>query len=254
MSSKRVGFGLRPITIVLLLIVVSKIALAEENRLPTATVDAPFIEMHTGPGRGYPVFYVAERGETVEILMQRTDWYKVRHARGKEGWVYVDEMALTLDYRGEPLDLNLANFESFKNRQWEAGFMAGDFGGTDAISVYGGYHMTRNLSAEVEYTESFGNTSDGRALSLSLVHQPFPNWRYSPFFTIGGGVRETSPKSNLVSTEERSDNTANVGVGIRIYLLRRVMLRLQYKNHAVLTDRDDDEEVEEWKIGISAFY
>ncbi len=254
MSSKRVGFGLRPITFLLWFIVLSQITQAEDKRLATATVNAPFIEMHTGPGRGYPVFYVAEHGETVEILLQRTDWYKVRHPRGKEGWVYVDEMALTLDYRGEPLNVNLANFETFKHRQWEAGFMAGDFGGTDTLSVYGGYQMTRNLSAEVEYSESFGNISDGRALTVNLVHQPFPDWRISPFLTIGGGVRETSPKSNLVSTEERSDNTANVGVGVRVYLLRRIMLRLQYKNHAVLTDRDDDEEVEEWKIGISAFY
>ena len=225
-----------------------------EKRLSTATVTAAFIEMHTGPGRGYPVFYVAERGETVEILKQRTDWYKVRHPRGKEGWVYVDEMALALDHKGEPLDLNLGNFESFKERRWEAGFLAGDFGNTDALSLYGGYHFTRNLSAELEYTETFGNVSDGQALTANLVHQPFPNWRYSPFLTIGGGVRETNPRSNLVSTEDRSDTTANIGVGIKIYLMRRLMLRLQYKNHVVLTDRDDDEEVEEWKIGISAFY
>ncbi|WP_255399596.1 SH3 domain-containing protein [Oceanicoccus sp. KOV_DT_Chl] len=206
------------------------------------------------PGRYYPIFYVAERGETVEVLFQRTDWYKVRHPRGKEGWVYVDEMALTVDHLGEPLKVNQANFDGFKERQWEAGFMAGDFGGNDALSVYGGYHFTRNLSAELEYTESFGTVSDGQAVTLNLVHQPFPDWRYSPFLTIGGGIRDTNPKSNLVSTEDRSDNAANVGAGMRIYLTRRIFVRLQYKNYAVLTDRDDDEEVEEWKIGISAFY
>ncbi len=163
-------------------------------------------------------------------------------------------MALTVDHLGEPLKVNQANFDGFKERQWEAGFMAGDFGGNDALSVYGGYHFTRNLSAELEYTESFGTVSDGQAVTLNLVHQPFPDWRYSPFLTIGGGIRDTNPKSNLVSTEDRSDNAANVGAGMRIYLTRRIFVRLQYKNYAVLTDRDDDEEVEEWKIGISAFY
>ena len=227
---------------------------SEDKLPPIATVSAAYIEMHTGPGRNYPVFYVAERGETVEIIMQRTDWYKVRHPRGKEGWVFVDEMALTVDHNGEPLNVNLASFEHFQNRRWEAGMMIGDFGGNDALSVYGGYHFTRNLSAELEYTETFGNVSDGQAYSLNLVHQPFPEWRYSPFLSIGGGMINTSPKSNIVSTEDRSDSAANVGVGMRIYLTRRLMLRLQYKNYAVLTNRDDDEEVEEWKIGISAFY
>jgi hypothetical protein len=67
-------------------------------------------------------------------------------------------------------------------------------------------------------------------------------------------VRETSPRATLVSTEDRTDNTASVGAGIRIHLTRRLMLRLQYKNYVILTDRDDDEEVNEWKIGISAFF
>jgi hypothetical protein len=82
----------------------------------------------------------------------------------------------------------------------------------------------------------------------------FPHWRYSPFLTIGGGVRETNPRSTLVSTNDRTDSTASVGAGLRIFLNRRLMLRLQYKNYIVITNRDNDEEVDEWKIGISAFF
>ena len=43
--------------------------------------------MRTGPGRGYPIFHVIDRGESVDIIMQRTDWYQVRAENGKEGWV-----------------------------------------------------------------------------------------------------------------------------------------------------------------------
>ena len=35
-------------------------------------VAEPYIEMHTGPGRGYPVFNVVEQGETIEI---RFSWW-----------------------------------------------------------------------------------------------------------------------------------------------------------------------------------
>ena len=41
-------------------------------------VTRPYLEMHTGPGRGFPVFYVVGRGEIVTVLYSRTDWYRVR--------------------------------------------------------------------------------------------------------------------------------------------------------------------------------
>lgn len=219
-----------------------------------STVVEPYIEMRTHPGRGYPIFYIAERGEVVELLKRKTDWIKVRNAKGVEGWVHVDEIGRTIDSLGEPLNLKSPDLESFSNRTWEFGVMLGDYDGTDAVSAYAGWHFTRNLSLEIAATENFGNFSDGRMVTGSIVHQMFPDNRYSPFLTVGGGVRETNPRSSLVSTEDRTDNTASVGAGLRVHLTRRLMLRLQYKHYVILTDRDDDDEVDEWKIGISAFY
>lgn len=229
-----------------------------------AVVADAYIEMRTGPGRAYPVFYIAERGDTIEILKQRTDWFKIRTRKlatrsdgtdnNKEGWAYVDDVARLLDTSGQLIGLDHPQLADFSQRDWEGGMMLGSFGSTDEISVYGAYHFTAHLSVELSASESFGNISNGAAASLSIVHQPFPHLRYSPFFTLGGGVRKTEPKSNLVSTEDRTDDTVNVGAGVRIYLTRSLLIRLQYKNHVVLTSRDDDEEVEEWKIGLSAFF
>ncbi len=53
----------------------------------TVTVGAPYIDMHTGPGRGYPVFHVAEKHEALRLLKSRTDWYKVVTTNGEMGWV-----------------------------------------------------------------------------------------------------------------------------------------------------------------------
>ena len=62
-------------------------ATADDEIFRKVAVADPYLEMHTGPGRGYPIFHVVDRGEQVEILMQRTDWYQVRTERGIEGWV-----------------------------------------------------------------------------------------------------------------------------------------------------------------------
>lgn len=240
--------------ILVLTSIASRIRAEEANsELQSIVVDA-YLEMRTAPGRGYPIFYIAERGETITLLKQKTDWIKIRNQKDVEGWVHVDAIGRTEDSSGEALAFHSPGLEAFSRRRWEAGIMAGDFGDTDAITAYGGYHFTRNLSVELALSENFGDSSDGRMATVSLVHQMFPHWRYSPFLTIGGGVRETNPRSTLVSTNDRTDSTASVGAGLRIYLSRRLILRLQYKNYIVITNRDNDEEVNEWKIGISAFY
>jgi hypothetical protein len=213
----------------------------------------PYIELRTGPGRGYPVFYIAERFETVEVLKQRTDWFKVRNRKGKAGWVHIDAMARTLD-DGQALAVAHPDFQDYHRRRWEGGILGGDFGGADAVGVYGAYHFTRNLSVEAEAAEYFGDFSSGYVFTASLVHQPFPDWRLSPFLTLGGGIIEIQPRATLVQSEDRTDDLVNVGIGARYYLTRRILVRLQYKNYVVLTSRDDDDTIEEWKIGISAFF
>ena len=220
----------------------------------SVTISEAYVELHTGPGRGYPVFYIAERGEKIHLLKQRTSWVKVHTSRGKEGWVKLDSIAKTIGEDGQPTAVNIPQLDEFSDRKWEMGFMAGDFGGTDVITGYAGYHFTRNLSIELAGSENFGDFSSGQSAIVSIVHQPFPAWRYSPFFTLGGGVRKTNPRSTLVETEDRTDDVLVAGAGVRIYLSNRFLLRAQYKKHTVLTNRDDDIEVEEWKIGLSAFF
>ena len=37
----------------------------------------PFIEIHTGPAAGYPIFYVIDRGTEVRIVRRKTNWFKL---------------------------------------------------------------------------------------------------------------------------------------------------------------------------------
>ena len=59
-------------------------------------VQDAYLEFRTGPGRGFPVFHVVDRGESVELLRRRTDWIKVRVDGGKEGWVNRSQLERTL--------------------------------------------------------------------------------------------------------------------------------------------------------------
>ena len=42
-------------------------ALAKKPVYQVVIVD-PYIELHTGPGKGYPVQFVVDRGETIDVL------------------------------------------------------------------------------------------------------------------------------------------------------------------------------------------
>ena len=65
--------------------------------------------------------HVVERGAWVDVLRRRTDWFEVRTANGKEGWVYIDQMEQTLQPSGAPTRFERADQAQFANRSWEMG-------------------------------------------------------------------------------------------------------------------------------------
>lgn len=217
-------------------------------------IEDPYIELHSGPGRGYPIFYVAERGEQIEVLKRRTDWFKVRVRRGEEGWVNNTQLARTFQLNGEPTELPGYSLADYGERRWEFGVLYGDFGGANVVSTYGAFSMTENLSVELWLSDMLGRFSNSQLVNVNIVHMLFPEWRASPFFTLGTGVIHTEPKGTIVATTDRTDNLAHVGVGVRTYITRRLLFRAEYKTYVVFTSRDDNQEVSEWKAGFSFFF
>ena len=132
--------------------------------------------------------------------------------------------------------------------------MLGDFGGGNVIALLGGYQFTRNLSVELGARDITGSFSDGWMLSARLMHQPFPEWWVSPFVSLGTGVLSIDPQATLGDVEDRTSQTASVGVGLRMHLGRRFMLRAEYEQHLVVTDRNENEEIDEWKAGFAIFF
>ena len=163
-------------------------------------------------------------------------------------------MQHTLDLDGEAVDFGELGLDDFGSRRWEAGFNGGDFDGASALSGYIGFALTPNITVQVEGTQVLGDYSDGVIASANILMYPFPKWRLSPYFTIGTGIIKTDPHTTVVAAEDRDDEIANAGVGANLYLSDRFMLRMEYKRHTVLTSRDDNEEIDQWKAGFSVFF
>ena len=214
----------------------------------------PFIELHTGPGRGYPITQIIERGEEVAVLKRRTDWFKVRGPRGNEGWASRDQLQRTLQPSGADVDIPQPTLDAWKKSRWSVGLLAGDFGGATVYTGFGSYRMSRHLSAELNASQILGDFSDGWAASINIVHNFVPEWRVSPFFSLGTGIVHVEPKSTFAQAEDRTDQAAIVGAGLSAYVSRRFVLRAEYKGYVIFSSRNDNEDIDEWKAGFSVFF
>ena len=218
------------------------------------TIDDAFIELSTGPGRGFPVFHIEEKGEAIYIIKKKTQWYKVLTKRGQRGWVHEDKMSKTLLVDKNKFDIANSKQSDFQKKRWEAGALTGDFGGATTLSLYAGWNWTENIGTEISVSQALGSVSDIRYASINLTHQVFPEWRISPYFKMGAGVIQTVPFSTIIQSEDRTDEMILVGFGLKMYASRQFFIRAEYLNHTILTSRNDNDEIEEWKIGISVFF
>jgi hypothetical protein len=226
----------------------------QQERFQQVIVNEPFIELHSGPGRGFPVFYIVEKNDNVFLLKKKTEWYKIQTADGKQGWAHESEIVKTLNLSGENYQINKANQQGFIERDYEVGVLSGNFSGARSITFYSGWSWTDNISTEISYSQVVGQVSEVQFINASIMHQPFPEWRVSPYFKLGGGVIKTKPNSTIIFAEDRSDEMLHAGVGFRVYISRQFFMRAEYNSHTILTSRNNNDDVEEWKLGFSVFF
>ncbi|MCA0899911.1 MULTISPECIES: SH3 domain-containing protein [Microbulbifer] len=216
-------------------------------------VGAEFLNLYTGPGRGYVIDHVVEYGEPLWLLKRRTDWVKVMTRTGKTGWAKIADLDEIYTTEGEQVVVPTPGIDDYRDQSLRVGFAYGDFAGANSMGLSLGYRFTGNLSAELRAAQTIGAYSDSRTFQVAVVHQPFPQWRVSPYFLLGTGVNITSPNATIVATEDRQDTTMLSGIGITTYLSRRFALRAEVANHYLLTSREENQEIVEWKLGFDVF-
>jgi hypothetical protein len=217
-------------------------------------VTEPYLELHTGPGRGYPVFHVVPRDASVDVLFRRTDWFKVRTEQGVEGWAAQKDMQKAVLADGTRFVFPLGDRAGFTSHRFEMGAFMGQYGGATEVSGYGAVYFNSQLGLEGTIGQYLGRYSNGVTADIGLIHVFAPEWRMSPFVTLGLGLVRIQPKATLVQASDRTEDTAYAGIGVRYYLTRRFFVRAEYKTHFVFTTRNQNEEEDEWKLGFAFFF
>ena len=213
-------------------------------------VSSPFLELTAGPGRGYPALHALEQGQTISVVKRKTDWFLLRADNGTSGWVARDTVLKSVQGAGYVSP----TLDDYGARKFELGMMSGDFGGAATIGVFGAVALSPNVAVKISGQQILGKFSNGWIGSGDIVMQPFADWRLSPYFTLGGGRVRSEPQTTLVASQDRVDDMAHVGVGLRLYLARRFVFRVEYERYELFTSRNENQEIRQWQAGISAFF
>jgi len=217
-------------------------------------VTDPYIELHTFAGRGYPVFYVAARGEWISIELRHTDWYKVRTATGKVGWVTRQQLQSTLAENGEPNDFGDVRYDDYLRRRVELGAGYGRFHRESMIKFWVSYRLSETLSIESTYGQVQGVFSGTTLWHVNLQAEPWSDQRFSPFMGIGIGRFNNIPNQSLVSFQPTNARMADAIVGARYHITDRFMVRADYAIYTAFVSDQRSLEYRAATAGLSFFF
>ncbi len=257
LSNPAASNAIRTVQLVALLVFMTLIATGPDVHADELViVKTPFLEVRTGPGRGFPVFHVLEQRQQFVLHKQHTDWLKIStlDRRPKTGWVHVSDLDNVGTVEGADIAIGGNGKQSLLSRRLGWSMTGGDFNGASAISTVLSFRMTQNLHVLAEIGQVFGHSSNATRYGLSLRHEPFPSWRLSPYFQLGTGQIDTRPFATLIAAQDRSDQMSSVGGGMKFYLTRQFTMHVDFTQHQVLTSRDTNEEINEWKLGFSVAF
>ena len=217
-------------------------------------VTDPYLELHTGPGRGYPVFFVAARDEWIVIELRHTDWYKVRTAGGKQGWVHRRQLESTLTAAGGKKTFRDLMLDDYLTRRVELGASWGRFKSEPMLKLWTSYKLADTIALEGTLGQVQGVFSGTDFWHLNLHSEPWSDRRLSPFFGIGFGKFRNIPNLSLVGATPTDAKLANATIGVRYHLTDRFVMRADYSIYTAFIADTRSSEYRAFTAGLSFFF
>lgn len=223
----------------------------EPERLRVAD---PYLELHTGPGRGFPIFFVVARDEWVQVELRSTDWFKVRTDGGKEGWVHRSQLANTFTAAGVQKTFRDIALDDYLARRLQMGAAWGKFKKEPMLKLWASYRLSETLHVEGTIGQVQGTFSGTDIWHVNLLAEPLSDVRLSPFFAIGVGKFKNLPNPTLVGALPTNANLSNASVGVRYHLTDRFIARADYSLYTAFVGDTRTGEYRAWTLGLAFFF
>ena len=232
-------------------------ATGEAARVPDAEhlkVTDPFLEMHTGPGRGFPVFFVVPRDQWIALELRHTDWFKVRTQGGQVGWVQRSQLQTTLTAAGDVKSFRDILLDDYLKRRLQVGAAWGQFKSESMLKFWTSYRLSETLSAEATLGQVQGVFSGTDFWHMNVISEPWSDQRVSPFFGIGLGKFRNLPNQSLVDATITDAQLANATAGVRYHINDRFVLRGDYTIYTAFVSDTRTIEYRAFTAGMSFFF
>jgi uncharacterized protein YgiM (DUF1202 family) len=213
-----------------------------------------YIELRTGPGRGFPIFFVAPRNDWIEIELRRTDWFRVRTEDGKVGWVSRQQLESTLTAAGGTKTFRDVLLDDYLSRKVQLGAAWGHFKTEPMLKLWTSYRLSDTLSLEGTIGQVQGVFSGTDLWHVDVLIEPWSDKRISPFFAVGLGKFKNFPNLSLIGATNTDAKLGVARIGVRYYLTERFVMSADYSLYTALVSDQRSIEYRAWTGGLSFFF
>ncbi|HEV7574595.1 MAG TPA: SH3 domain-containing protein [Caldimonas sp.] len=217
-------------------------------------ISDPYIELRSGPGRGYPIFFVAPRSDWIEIELRHTDWFRVRTEDNKVGWVSRQQLESTLTAAGGSKTFRDVLLDDYLSRKVQLGAAWGHFKSEPMLKLWTSYRLSDTLSLEGTIGQVQGVFSGTDLWHIDLLVEPWSDHRVSPFFGVGVGKFKNFPNLSLIGATDTNAKLAVARVGLRYYLSERFVMSGDYSLYTAFINDQHSTEYRAWTLGLSFFF
>lgn len=225
------------------------------NQRFTVVVTDAFINLRTGAGKAYPIFYVAQRGESLSIAKRRTSWFKVElESNGgsvKTGWVHEDDLSMA-NVAGT--DLPASSHPQIRrsiNPSWSGNYQLGRLSEDDLVGLGVSYNRLKALSFELRGLAFTGSVFQGWVINGQLKFSPFSRWVLAPYLSSGYGFMKREVRGDFLPVEDNSDHVFIVGAGLDVRLHQDYRLSFDYQQFNILPSSSENIQLDAWQLGLS---
>lgn len=222
-----------------------------DGAVPTLALSEPFVNLHSGPGRGYPVVHVAARGEVVQLLLAHTTWVKLRLSTGIEGWAARDALQGTLQAAG--VAPGVVERWSDTHLRDKLGFGAawGRFQSQPMLKLGARLRLSEAIAVEAAAGQVQGLYSGTDFWQFDVAIEPMSDRPLSPVLAVGVGRFRNIPNASLVEQGTTNANLAHAGLGLRWRFGTRYVLQADWSHYVALLSEQRSREYRALTLGLS---
>jgi hypothetical protein len=234
---------------------------AQDDIGETSVVARVIIEtapLRTGPGAGFRVARIAQRGDTFRVIERSTRgfWFRVELADGSLAWIdgnAVYNHEIGPPSRGQRMLRKVFAPPPLLGAHGEIAVVLGVLHGAGFMAVRPSWLLAEAFGFELDLGGSVGSAGRIFTAGGGALINAFPSWPIVPFFTVGGGAAFAAPNADTFVLESGQSSHLYAGGGLRFGFRQRLIVRVEGRSH-MFFDANDLTAQEEISCGLSAFF